>query len=321
MKRWIIILFILLAGGIFLMTDNQTTVEKVEERYTHEGLLHAYPYKENSQYLSESIGLYMEYLVKTDEKKAFAKQVDHLTQSFVQNGHIQWLLDQDVTTNAIIDDARIIFSLKKAARDFRQWKYDQLAENLIETLADTQQVDGYYVDYYDWREGEPAEQITLSYITPALAETLPNSEKTELLLTELDGETVFFPETYQVVKNEYIEKAEIHMVDQLLIALNRERLNLSSPAFHQWLKERWNDGVLHGRYNRETLEPTVSYESLAVYALASLYFSETNQPDKAEEIIDYSQGLSKDLAVRDTHFFDFMYQQLAEYDVIRRNES
>lgn len=297
-----------------MLFDDQKAVKKIiKERYTNQqGLIHAYPHQPNSQYLSESIGLYMEYLVNTKQNEAFDEQVNHLTASFVQNGsHIQWLLKEGITTNAIIDDVRIIASLTKAAKVFNQPAYKKLAERLTRKISKTQRRNGYYVDYYDWSIDYPGEQITLSYLIPAFGDTLPNSEKTEKLLSTLDGGTVFFPESFNVATGAYNKKAEVHMVDQLLIALNREHQGLPSPAFRQWLIDQWKEGTIYGRYDRKTLKPTVSYESIAVYALAAHYFHQIDQQDKAEKIITYNKTLYDEMIENKLHFFDFIHYQLS----------
>ncbi|TGB02471.1 hypothetical protein [Halobacillus salinus] len=324
MKRIALLLIILCIGGVIviMLFDGQTDVKKIiKERYTNQqGLIHAYPDQTNSEYLSESIGLYMEYLVNTKQEDAFEKQVDHLKASFIKDGtYIKWRLKDGETTNAIIDDVRIIASLKKAAEIFDQQAYRKLAVKLTQSISQTQTRNGYYVDYYDWSFEDPGDQITLSYITPAFCDILPDSEKTERLLSSLDEGTVFFPESFNVTTEAYNKNAEVHMVDQLLIALNRENQGLPSPAFRQWLTDQWNQGTIYGRYDRKRLEPTASHESVAVYALAAFYYQQIGEQDRAEDIITYSETLYREMRDEELHFFDFIHYHLSNEYIKRRN--
>jgi len=306
-----LLILLLTIGGCGVDTVQQT----VKKKYTNsEGNIHAYPLDENSQYLSESIGLYMEYLVLVEDKKTFEKQVDRLRSDYLVKQDdlvfVRWLLYEDATVNALIDDVRIIASLNKASELFDQPAYKELAAQLEKTISSVQQSNGIHVDYYDWTFQMPAERITLSYLIKDYS--APN--KTKQLLINLDETAVFFPEYYDVKEQKYIESKEVHLVDQLLIAINQEDIGHSTDTFGNWVINEWaSKGKLFGRYDRETQEATVAYESLAVYYYLNLYFAKIKEPVLAKEVMQQAEKMATENTLADTHFFDYIqYQMLLE---------
>ncbi|MFD2706965.1 hypothetical protein [Salibacterium lacus] len=312
---WTVLLFVTAVGLIYAPKDSEKAVDTVEKHYTNDyGMIHAYPDDPASSYLSESAGLYMQYLNQTKNKKAFAEQADLVSQYFVtqdtEQQHIKWRLE-NTTANALIDDVRIIDAMVTAASLFETPAYKDLADQWTGVLADTQQQNGIYVDYYDWKRDNAASRITLSYITPELTSVLPDTRKTEHILTNLDRSGVFFPKYYDTGTKSYHRQDEVNMIDQLLIALNRLHAGASSPAFHKWIIQEWQQNRLYGRYDRDTLDPAVEYEALAVYALFVMYLQESNAPGKAQEVEERMQALKDEMNPDNLHFFDYIYDKLA----------
>lgn len=286
------------------------------ERYFDENrFIHAYPSAQDSQYLSESIGLYMEYLIMMEDKEKFAEQYNNLMSEFVveEDGNlfINWLIYEDATVNALIDDIRIAAALQEAAELFGQPKYSETADRIIETISRVQTNNGYTVDYYDWEVDYPAQRVTLSY----LIDDVPEDMKADQLLENVDAKEVFFPEFFDVADEKYVENDIVHMIDQLLIAINRERIGLSSDVFQEWLKAEWEEeNRLYGRYDRETLTPTVSYESLAMYFYMNEYFLLIGEEAMAEEVKARATEMIEGNSGGETHFFDFIHYHLMMED-------
>lgn len=308
--NYVVLLILLLTiGGCGVKTVQQT----VEEKYTNtDGNIHAYPLDENSQYLSESIGLYMQYLVLVEDKKTFEIQVDRLINDYLVKQDdlvfVRWLLYEDATVNALIDDVRIITSLNEASELFDQPAYGELAGQLEKTISSVQHSDGIHVDYYDWKFQMPAERITLSYLINDYSAT----NKTKQLLINLDETAVFFPEYYDVKNQKYVESKEVHLVDQLLIAINLEDIGHASSTFENWVTHEWkSNGKLLGRYNRQTQEATVNYESLAVYYYLNLYFTKINEPVLAKEVMQHAKKIATRNTLAGTHFFDYIQYQIS----------
>lgn len=311
MKKKIICLFFLL----LMMSgcgDMDSVQEQVEKEYMHsDRLIHAYPGKPDSEVLSESLGLYMEYLLLAGDKQTFQEQVSILEKEFLINENrlsfIQWRLNEKATTNALIDDIRILSVLQRAADSFENTAYKELADKISRSLYSVQMHNNYTVDYYDWSYSLPAQRLTLSYVTGSQV----ISEKSVELLKNVDATQVFFPEYYDTRLQEYINNDEVHLIDQLLIAINREKENLHSKSFFNWLKEEWNNEQrLYGRYNRETKDATVDYESLAVYYYLQSYFLLTGEEEMAREVVQQAKNIASEEMLAQAHFFDYIHYQL-----------
>ncbi len=323
--------FIYIASFIFLLSigliiyinhNNNFKVQNyIEDYYAHSdnlSLIHAYPNHPKSQVLSESIGLYMNYLLFIDDYSNFEKQVLILEENFIikkdNYSFIQWSLDKNVSVNALIDDVRIVNSLLTAANQFNKAEYKDLAYLILASLMKNKSETGFYVDYFDWNYNKAATRITLSYLTPDFFEVLSNTEKNKSLLINSTFNQVFFPEYYDIEKGKYHFSPEVHMIDQLLIALNRENLNTSSPAFENWVITEWkNNHKIAGQYTRNTLKPYVDYESLSVYAYLVKYFDLIDEKDLSKEVQEHAKLIVKNAGLKDAHFFDFiLYEQMVQ---------
>ncbi|RLQ91024.1 hypothetical protein [Planomicrobium sp. Y74] len=309
MKFVMLFLVGLMMGGCGKMEFVQ---EQVEKNYTNaDGLIHAYPTEQDSEYLSETIGLYMEYLVLVEDEENFSKQVELLKSHFLAQEKdyyfIRWRLNENAATNALIDDIRIITALEQAAGIFGNENYKIIADQLSEAVSSVQSEGGYTVDFYDWSLELPAQRLTLSYLDDNGAITAESYE----LLNNVNASEVFFPEYYDTAAEQYISSKEVHMIDQLLIALNRENRGQQSELFADWLKEEWNEEQkLYGRYDRQTLKATVDYESLAVYYYLHAYFSSLGESEMADEVFQHTKEITADGMLDNAHFFDFIHYQL-----------
>ncbi len=297
----------------------KTVQEEVNEKYINsKGTIHAYPLDETSEYLSESIGLYMEYLVVVKDEKSFESQYEKLKEYFLveqdNEMFLRWILYPETSVNALIDDVRIITALNKASKLFNNPEYSKAAEKLEITILKTQKSDGFIVDYYDWSLQLPGERITLSY----LIEDYLITNKTNKLLENVDQTETFFPEYYDVKEHSYMKNKEVHLIDQLLIAINRQDIGLRSTIFEKWIINEWKtNGVVFGRYNRETEKASVTYESLSVYYYLNLYFNKINEAVLASEVIDHANKIATTSTLEKAHFFDYIqYQLLVENEKI-----
>lgn len=305
----IIVLLIFLGGcGI------ESTQKVVEENYIDgEGKIHAYPQKADSSSLSESVGLYMEYLVNAEDEKAFQSQVESLKKHFAieKDGQVflRWQTAEDTQVNALVDDLRIIDALETAGDRFQEKAYTKFASRLRDSISSKQTIKGYTADFYDWQLEMPASRVTLSYLISEKGVT----EKTMDLLRNLEKDSIFFPEYFDVKKNSYSKNGEVHMIDQLLIALNRSSIDEPSEAFDRWLIEEWDkERKIYGRYSRKTADPAVKYESLAVYSYLQLYFRSIGEEELAGEVVDYARKLATDEVLEHAHFFDFIHFELMQ---------
>lgn len=285
----------------------------VENYIGDDGVIRAYPLEAGSDSLAESIGLYMEYLVNAEDEKAFQEQFDSLRKHFVVqkegNLFVRWRLAEGTQVNALIDDLRIMGAMEAAGEKFSNKEYSDFASQLANSISRTQTANGYMHDFYDWDLEMPANRITLSYLISKDV----ISKKTRDILRKAEEQPVFFPEYYDLKKKTYVEGSEVHMVDQLLIALNRSKIGVRSAEFDKWLIDEWNkEHKLYGRYSRKKAAPIVDYESLAVYYYLNAYFQAIGKDELANEVFHYTEELATEEILNESHFFDFIHYQLMQ---------
>ena len=223
---------------------------------------------------------------------------------------IPWRLYEEANVNALIDDVRIAAALEGAAEQFAEPAYLKLSQQIVSAIEDRQHQQGTAVDYYDWSYQLAGNRLTLSYLIEEMT-VLPES----FAMLDTGESEVFSPEYYDFNVKKYVKNGEVHMIDQLLIAVNRFDQDIESPEFESWLTEEWvNQGQLAGRYDRETGKPTVDYESLAVYYYLWQYFERIEQTEFAKQVVQRAESLAGEELPGDLHFFDFIHYQMMMHE-------
>ena len=286
--------------------------------------------------LSESLGLWMEYLVLKEDEQQFAYAFDALQNIYqLENGLVSWQLvdEEKASTNALIDDLRIIESLFSMGEKVNEQRYIDEAIRMSESMVKRQLMEQYLVDFYDIKYKTNNDFLTLSYINMEsiyymerykLIEST-TVQKMKKLLENLPIQNVFYAQTYQIPSHTFIFDDEINLIDQLYIAIHLERAGVETEVFNDWLQaEFYKNHHLYGRYDAVTKQPTVDYESVAVYALAAMYGLERHDDDFSENV--YQQVLSLQVeekeseyyggfvasGIKNTHSFDNLLALLAE---------
>ena len=151
------------------------------------------------------------------------------------------------------------------------------------------------------------------------------------ILNEVPSQNGFYAKSYDVVDKKYLFDDQINMIDQVIVALHQAEVGIKTESFHLFLKNQFSDnGVLYGRYMRETHMPSVSYESPSVYGFAILYCLEIGDEDFAESLYrrmvafrernkenQFYGGYSIN-SRNDTHIFDNLVPLLAEETLINQ---
>ena len=332
-----VIAFFLLLSGIISLTGCKSGVQDVvTNQYENKnGLIQNYagkPEKQKIEYLSESIGQYMYYLLLVKDEKEFKRQVTSLKENFLveEEGKlfIKWQVTKSTVVNASIDDFRIIESLRKASSEFNEPSYVTLADQLEETILSTQLTDGLIVDFYDWKLKKKTTDIHLSYLNDKIIKenkALDSMLYKKIIMESPDPNSPFFNEIYDVEKKSYQTANEktVNMIDQFLIAVNYiKRTNQRPEKFDKWLKKEWNEeSKLAGGYNKLNLSPAVTYESSAVYSMAILYFMTTNEMEYVEQIhtvLMKQPPFSSAADYSEIHFFDYMWAKTSDWKYINK---
>lgn len=286
--------------------------------------------------LSESLGLWMQYAVLSEDQIRFEDNVRLLTTYFLDQNpkpYIRWKLQPDgqaeVTTNALGDDLRILDALLKAYKLWGQEEYLQLAKDIGASLKANSQTDGYFVDYHDFKRNESAAVLSLVYVDiSALREMRDNEiltasdyEGYEDLLLRMPSSGVFFPKTCRIASGQYEYDTSINLIDQLILGIHLAEMGHPPKELMLFLKEEFlNNQRLYGRYDRETRKPGTDYESPAVYGLAMILAIKTDDLPWAEQLYDRMiQFRGQDRAYPggyvfdgNTHAFDNLFPLLAE---------
>ncbi|MFJ8246243.1 glycosyl hydrolase family 8 [Peribacillus asahii] len=291
--------------------------------------------------LSESLGLWMTYSIEKGDTALFAQSYQALESFFLTNDDvIAWKIEengqQQVTTNALIDDLRIIGALLDASERWDASQYKQTALQIGEAVVKHNQYNGYLTDFYDGNTNQTSNSITLSYMDMDTIQKLydygvvPKHVFTQMsnLAEEIPDNQIFYPLSYRIVDQQFVYADEVHMIDQLYIAYHQAIQGHVSQPFLLFLKKEIEKGHIYGRYIRNTAEPAVSFESPALYGLAIMYCLEIGEKETAMKIYDRMQqfkiqdktnhyvGGFVDMSTGDTHIFDNLFPLLAERMVL-----
>lgn len=350
--RWLtpLLLLVLLAiaMALYLIIANRTrespTLSFVEQYMTNpNGTLATYLTDTKSvnpdivagrEALSESVGIWMQIALANKDQTRFDAGLRILKDKFLSpQQYIAWKLQSDGTsqvhTNALGDDLRIEKALLDAYDLWHQTKYLNMAQTLAGTLHKSLLTGGYWVDFHDFNSNLSAHELSLVYIDiPALQSMKQHGLMDQSLLvrhTELLRQMpvsgVFYPTSFDVAKKTYTTRDDANLIDQLIIAIHLTESGEPAGTFATFLKHEWETrGKLFGRYDRQSLEPAVSYESPSVYGLALLLAMELKDQTWADEL--YTRMISfRDkqspyeggyVADGNSHIFDNLIPLLAE---------
>lgn len=284
--------------------------------------------------LSESLGLWLEYAVQKRDKALFQQNYAILQHYFfAPEGFIYWKVNangqSDVTTNALVDDLRLVDALLAAHQLWGSEEWGQTAGVIGGAVSRYLVKEETFVDFYDNKYHSSAHALTLSYLDSQPLKRLsridPDGqalyEKSVAVLHAIPNDGTFFPKTYDLMTRQYHYEPSINLIDQLLIAWHRTTQGISSPELTAFLKnELLVRGLIYGGYDRISHKPLGEFESPAVYALAILYSLEQGDTDWALTLYpkmlrlrsrsgEFRGGYVFD---NQTHIFDNLFPLLAE---------
>lgn len=284
--------------------------------------------------LSESLGLWLEYAVENKDKALFQQNYAILRQYFfAPEGFVYWKISpdgkSDVTTNALVDDLRLVDALLAAHQLWGQEEWAQTAGAIGNAVSLYLVKSNTFVDFYDRKYNKSADVLTLSYLDPRPLKRLGQWKPAEQPLYDraigaiqaIPNDGTFFPKSYHLPSGQYAYDPVVNLIDQLLIALHRASQGIPSPELTAFLKNEFQiRGLIYGGYDRMSHEAPVKFESPSVYALAILYSLERNDTEWALALYkrmlqlqhrsgEYQGGYVSD---NQTHIFDNVFPLLAE---------
>ncbi|MEN2769163.1 hypothetical protein [Ornithinibacillus xuwenensis] len=318
-KKWIIhvmttLVLCIIVSVVYYLNHTEQRDEMSEETFMKivstyyldsSGKIRSYGTTDNDEYLLESIGLYMSWLQKHEKTEELASFIETVTNEFlVHQGNaafLSWKIEgnQKLSSNAWIDDARILSILGPK---------HSLSKDIISTIEKYQVYDGLIMDFYDWEQKQASQRVVFSY---GSGDDTPISIKKmdDLYHTVSESSDLFFPEFYDVTNKDFIAMEEVHMVDQLLIAIQLEKTGLDNDEFWTWLQTEWeNNNLISGKYNRSSRLGN-QIESGAVYGIAAALATLKNDDNLSNAWKQRGQQLVYDAnnGYEDIHFFDLIW--------------
>ncbi|WP_243388492.1 hypothetical protein [Bacillus kexueae] len=293
------------------------------------------------EYLSESLGLWMLYLVEKNDPETFSHSFLVLNEYFINDKSlVNWKIEgtNNFQTNALIDDLRIIEALYKAGMLWGNKEYINKANEMAKSVAKYNRYHNHWTDYYDMYES--GNFLTLSYLSPQALKLMKSHgiihedwfAETKQFLSSLPTEGPFFPKRYTVDDHSYHFDEEINLIDQVYLAYHLENFQINTETFFYWLKnEFYKHKLLYGRYNRLTEQPSATFESPSIYALTILYSIERGETAFATDVYDRMMRLQvknpnspyyggyMDFSTNNTHAFDNLLPLYAERKLINEN--
>ena len=335
--------------GVAVFSKNEKGTTHVKDNLLTESFVRQHLLKEDGRiqtnitrqkdvYLSETVGLWMEYLVMKNDFIQFDQQVDTLKKYFLTKDYLViWELKgtEAAPANAFIDDLRIIDILYSAGKQWNHKSYTELADKMSKSLVRYQTEGKLMVDFIELESKNRGGDVTLSYIIPSgfdkikQAKLLPDEiyEATRKVLLDAPYSAFgFSPKSYSIPTGEYSYDTEVNLIDQFYVGYHRAQwkgdvtplVSFAKSAFEQ------EKGKLYGRYDSVTGKPVVAYESVAVYALAVLMCLEIDDVDFAEKLYVQMKTLQQndeslpylggyiDMGSKNTHTFDNLLALIAE---------
>lgn len=282
------------------LTDSEYRLEKFIKNYlvTEDHLVRTDLLERSGERLSESQTLWMEHLLLTGDEVSFSNAVDALESNFIHpEGHIGWVITNGSlsTVNAWIDDARAIRVLNEGFKKFGDVRYEELAIRISQSLVDHNLVDGYFADMYDSKYNYANREITVlysdMYVVNFMIEKGMISDDVRVNMVNVVKNTEsmngIYAFKFDVDTKEYRYDESSSVLDQAYVAIAKLEIGEDTSEFSDTIKSLHSrDGKLYGRYNPSTLLPTVEFESVAGYALLSVYFDIIGDDEFSEVLMN-----------------------------------
>ena len=230
--------------GVVAFLKDEKGIADMKEKLLAESFVQEHLVKEDGRiqtnitgqkdvYLSETVGLWMEYLVMKNDFIQFDQQVDTLEKYFLTKDYlVVWELKgtKAAPANAFIDDLRIIDVLYTAGKQWNHKPYTKLADNMSKNLVRYETEDKLLVDFIELESKNRGSDVTLSYIIPSgfdkikQAKLLPDKtyEATRKVLLDAPYSAIgFSPKKYSIPTGNYSYDTEVNLIDQFYVGYHQ----------------------------------------------------------------------------------------------------
>lgn len=289
------------------------------------------------EYLSESLGLWMLYLVKVGDATSFERLHPIVKHWMTRSGAVYWMKDRGewMQATASIDDLRIAYAYLLAFEKWENDEYYKTGEKIVTHFAHRQIVQGKFSDFYDLRMKKEGNVQTTSYYNEHALRAFARYEWLDYSLVEQwiqkrknepTDKSLYPPTRYLIEEERYEFDEEVNGIDIAYTLLYRaDWTEREQQLYEMWRTHFLEEGSIAGRLNRNS-EPLVSYESPALYALLGLVALRQNDHILVEQLCDKlyamqkseeveKQGQFVDELTGDLHVFDHLLFLIFKHEV------
>ena len=234
----------------------------------------------NSDVLSETQGVMLEYALFGKDQQLFDKILSYITGEMRQNGLTSWKVsaNKPAQANSLLDDFRIMGALI-SANDL--WGgYDQLINNYSGEVAKYGMHNRNYVDFYEFRYRKYADRFTLCYgdlktmarladKDDRLKEPYDSARKI-ILGGKISDEFPLYYSWYDYGRKSYASD-DLNSAEAMVTLLHLAEAGLLPEDTMAWLNDRMDSQGVKARYKTDgTVADGYNYDSTAVYALIAM---------------------------------------------------
>jgi predicted small lipoprotein YifL len=258
--------------------------------------------------LSESSGLWLEYLAQTHQNQAFRDFYKNTKKYFDQGRQFSYRIDgktkKKSNVNATLDDLRIIRALQIYAQNTNSKKYHREAATRFAMLQTTSIQKDRVLDFYDVHTKKASSKSSLAYYDLATLKYFESVSKKErgyyqkqLKLVQKGYLGDIFPLYAPSFdwKTEQYGTENLNTSEALITVLHLAEIGKMKPETLSWLKMQIDNKKLYNSYT--TAGAIANHDqSTGNYALVAMIFAKNDNQEyyqKAMDLVWKSQVQSK----------------------------
>lgn len=237
--------------------------------------------------LTESSGMWLQYLIEMDSKDSFQDFYKNTKATFWKNDQFNYRYDPNnkklSNVNATLDDLRIVRALIMYDQRYKTDFYEKDISEIYNHLKGTAIKDGTVLDYYDPVLKKGSANISLAYYDldtlRGLEQSKPDQRKYEqqIKIVEegyLSDDFPLYASNFNV-KSRIYSSNDLNTSEALEVLLHLAQVGKLKNTSQKWLIEKVENKTLFNSYSTQG-SPINHDTSVANYALAAQIFKLTN---------------------------------------------